>query len=204
MALSEAVRHLTEDLRQAHLARMGAFTTLRGDAARYRADVRSDLHDMAGALARGFGDGDAMRRAAESARQAEMARLARRRDAHLDGVRASVASMRASVASTRAATAATLKALRGDVQEAHRAWSEFGAFARTARPAAPGGTPADAGGSLFENVLGLLGERPTGMRLGELQKALELPRRQVARVMDDLVAARKAKLNKEGTYFKRQ
>lgn len=197
MALSEAVRRLTGDLRQAHLGRMGSVTMLRGDAARHRADLRSDLRDMAGTLARGFGDADATRRAAESARRTEMARAARRRDAHLDRVRASVAS-------TRTATASMLKALRDDVREAHRAWSEFGAFARTARVAAPGGTPADAGGSLFETVLRLLGERPTGMRLGELQKALELPRRQVARLMDELVAARKAKLDKQGTYFKRQ
>jgi IclR-like helix-turn-helix domain-containing protein len=204
MALSEAVRQLTGDLRQAHLGRMGSVTMLRGDAARHRADMRSDLHDMAGTLARGFGDSDAMRRAAESARRAEMVRAARRRDVHLDGVRASVASMRSSVASTRAATASMLKALRDDVQGAHQAWSEFGAFARTARAAAPGGTPAGAGGSLLETVLQFLGEHPTGMRLGELQKALELPRRQVARLMDELVAARKAKLDKQGTYFKRQ
>ncbi|MBI2982915.1 MAG: helix-turn-helix domain-containing protein [Chloroflexi bacterium] len=204
MALSEAVRQLTGDLRQAHLGRMGSVTMLRGDTARYRADVRGDLRDMAGTLTRGFGDADATRRAAESARRAEMARAARRRDAQLDRVRASVASMRSSVASTRAATASMLKALRDDVQEAHEAWSEFGAFARTTRAAAPVGTPADAGVSLFATVLRLLGDHPTGMRLGELQKALELPRRQVARLMDELVAARRARLDKLGIYFKRQ
>ncbi|MBI2325342.1 MAG: hypothetical protein HYU87_10335 [Chloroflexi bacterium] len=183
-------------------------TMLRGDTARHRADVRGDLRDMAGTLTRGFGDADATRRAAESARRAEMARAARQRDAHLDGVRASVASMRSSVAAARAASASTLKELRSDVQNAHRAWSEFRAFVRTARATAPAGpvadTSADAAGSLSEKVLGLLGERSTGMRLGELQKAFDLPRRQVARLMDELVAARRARLDKLGIYFKRQ
>lgn len=206
MALSQAVRHLTDELREAHLDRMQGMATLRSDAARHRMDMRHALGEMAGALARDFGDASAARRAAEGTRRAETTRAARQRDAHLDGVRGSVASMRSSVASTRAAMASTLAHMRADVQDAHRAWSEFAAFARsaTAPAAAPSaGAQTRTGEATAEKVLELLGERPTGMRLGELQKALELPRRQVARQMDELVASRKVKLDKQGVYFSR-
>ena len=203
MALAEEMRRLTDTLRQAHRGRLEAVATLRGDAARYLTDLWSARQHMASTLARDLDEASAVRRTAESDRRAQMAHATRQRAAYLRSVRSSVASMRAD-------TASALKELRNDFAEAHQMWTELGLSIGRARAAAAAssavGRPADttAAELLPERVVRYLGEHPMGQRLGELQKAFDAPRRQLARLMDELVEAGKARLNKQGLYLARR
>jgi len=218
MALAAEMRRLTDALRQTHQGRSEAVEMLRGDADRYLTDQLSARRHMASALARDLDEASAVRRTAESdRRRVQMAHTTRQRAAYLRSVRSSlqsmrssVASMRTSLASTRAATASALKELRNDVDAAHRAWTEFDLSMRRARAAAADssaiGRPADTTPAepLSERVIRYLGEHPMGQRLGELQKAFGAPRRQLTRLMDELVEARKARLDKQGLYLARR
>jgi len=211
MALAAEMRRLTDALRQTHQGRSEAVEMLRGDADRYLTDQLSARRHMASALARDLDEASAVRRTAESdRRRVQMAHTTRQRAAYLRSVRSSLQSMRSSVASTRAATASALKELRNDVDAAHRAWTEFDLSMRRARAAAADssaiGRPADTTPAepLSERVIRYLGEHPMGQRLGELQKAFGAPRRQLTRLMDELVEARKARLDKQGLYLARR
>lgn len=208
MALAEEMRRLTDTLREAHRGRLEAVATLRDDAARYLTDSWSARRHMASALWRDLNEASAVRRTAESdRRRAQMAHATRQRAAYLRSVRSSLQSMRSSVASMRADTASALKELRNDFAEAHQMWTELGLSIGRARAAAAAssvvGRPADttAAEPLPERVMRYLGEHPMGQRLGELQKAFGAPRRQLARLMDELVEAGKARLNKQGLYL---
>lgn len=211
MALAEEMRRLTDTLRQAHRGRLEAVATLRSDADRYLTDSWSARRHMASALWRDLDEASTVRRTAESdRRRVQMAHATRQRAAYLRSVRSSLQSMRSSVASMRADTASALKELRNDFAAAHRTWTELGLSIRRARAAAAAssaaGGPADTTTTepLSERVVRYLGEHPMGQRLGELQKAFGAPRRQLARLMDELVEARKARLDKQGLYLARR